>query len=356
MRITFNKSTQFYSTLRKEVEAYFQSKKLAKHGNAALYSKTVILLGSFAALYTILVFFTPVWYIALPLAMLFGMNCAFIGFNIMHDACHESYSKNPKVNYYLGHTMNLLGSSAFIWKTKHNTVHHTFTNVDGVDDDIVKVPIFRWAKTQPLKKLHRFQHIYAFFIYMLSPIFWVFLTDYPKYFTKSVGHVPLPKISTKEHIIFWGSKLFYIAFYIAIPLYFLPTSTFLIGYFAMNAVFGLTLSLVFQLAHVVENTHFTSLDEKTEELSVEDEWAVFQMATTSNFATNNKVISWCLGGLNFQVEHHLFSRISHVHYPALNKILIKVCKETGVQYNAYPTMWQAFKSHMRYVKRLGNVA
>lgn len=356
MRITFDKSTNFYATLRKEVEQYFQEKQLQKHGNGALYLKSAILLTTFFSFWTILVFFTPAWYIALPMALLFGINCAFIGFNIMHDACHESYSKNPKVNYWFGLTMNLLGSSAFIWKTKHNTVHHTYTNIDGVDDDITKIPLFRWAKSQPLKKAHRFQHLYAFGIYMLSPIFWVFLTDYAKYFSKSVGPVPLPKISMKEHIIFWGSKIFYLFFYIIIPLMFLPLSWFIVGYFAMNAVFGLTLSLVFQLAHVVENTQFENLDLETKKLDIEDEWAIFQMATTSNFATNNKFISWCLGGLNFQVEHHLFSRVSHVHYPALNKILIRVCNQTGVEYNTYPTMWQAFKSHMRYVKRLGAVA
>ena len=356
MKVTFSRNSNFYATLRKEVEQYFAENKISKHGNWALYSKTIILLSSFFVLYTFLVFFTPAWYISLPLAALFGVNCAFIGFNIMHDACHESYSNNPKLNYWLGMTMNLLGSSAYIWKTKHNTVHHTYTNIDGVDDDITKVPLFRWCTTQPKKPAHKYQHIYSFGLYSLSPIFWVFVTDYAKYFGKSVGPVPLPKMSTKEHVIFWVSKVFYLIFYIGIPLYFLPLSWFLVGYFVMNAAFGLTMSIVFQLAHVVENTHFDAINTEDMKLDIEDEWAVHQLATTSNFATNNKFISWCLGGLNFQVEHHLFARVSHVHYPALNRILKRVCKENNVVYNSYPTMWQAFKSHMRFVKWLGNTA
>jgi len=356
MRITFDKSTNFYAQLRQEVEAYFQNNNIEKHGNRALYTKTAILLFLFVAFYVTLVFFTPVWYIAIPLAMLYGMNLAFIGFNIMHDACHESYSKNPKVNYFFGLSMNLLGSNAFIWKTKHNTVHHTYTNIDGVDDDILKIPIFRWAKTQPLKKAHKFQHIYAFFLYMLAPILWVFVTDFVKYFQRSVGPVPLPKVTNQEKVIFWISTLFYVLFYIAIPLMFVDLVPFLIGYFVMNAVFGLTLSLVFQLAHVVENTHFYEANNEQHHADIKDEWAVQQLKTTTNFATNNKLISWCLGGLNFQVEHHLFTRISHIHYPAVNKIVMNVCKDLDIPYNTYPTMWQAFKSHMRYVKHLGTVA
>ncbi len=353
MKVTFDRGTTFYNRLREEIENYFASNNISKFGNAALYWKSIILLSAWAAGYVWLVFFTPVWYIALPVCALYGINLAFIGFNIMHDGCHGSYSANPRLNYIMGMSMNLLGSNAFIWKTKHNTVHHTYTNIDGVDDDIMKVPLFRWCESQPKKPLHKFQHIYGFLLYAVSTLFWVFVTDFNKYFKKSVGPVPLPNISTQEHVIFWLTKVYYIGFYMVLPIMFVGFSNWLIGYLVVNALFGLTMSLVFQLAHVVENTHFYDANNPNVEATIQEEWAVQQMKTTSNFATNSKFWAWCLGGLNFQVEHHLFARVSHVHYPALNKILVRVSKEMNVTYNDYPTFRSALMSHLRLVKKLG---
>ncbi len=356
MKVTFAKGNEFYNKLRTEVDLYFTNNKLQKEGGANLYLKSVILLASWAGIYALLVFYTPVWFIALPIAAIYGVILAFIGFNIMHDACHGSYSKNSRINYIMGLSMNLLGSNAFIWKTKHNTVHHTYTNIDGVDDDIMKVPLFRWCTSQPLKKMHKYQHIYGFFLYSISTLFWVSVTDFNKYFKKSVGPVPLPKINFNEHFIFWFTKVFYVAFYIAVPIYFLGFLPWLVGYLVVNATFGLTMSLVFQLAHVVENTHFYDANNKAIEAHIDQEWAIQQLATTSNFSTKSKFWGWCLGGLNFQVEHHLFTRISHVHYPAINKIVMRLCNEMNIQYNEYPTISDALVSHIRLVKKLGNVA
>lgn len=350
-KVTFaNNKSPFYSAIRKEVNEYFKQKNISQQGDWSLYIKTVIFLSLTVVLYTWLVFYTPVWYIALPMAALLGMNQAFIGFNIMHDACHGSYSEKKWVNEFFGYSMNFLGSSAFLWKTKHNVVHHTYTNIDGIDDDIMKIPVLRHCETQQKLKMHRFQYIYSVLIYFLTIHFWVWLMDFIKYFTGKVVVTPL-NFNTKEHIIFWVTKVWYAVAYIIIPWYFLGFPTFIVGFLVMNALFGLTMSLVFQLAHVVEKVQFEEAIHGDK--IIEKEWAEHQVLTTCNFSTKNKALSWFLGGLNFQIEHHLFPRISHIHYPEISGIVQRVCKQFNVSYNYYPSMGKAVTSHFKVLKDLG---
>ena len=115
---------------------------------------------------------------------------------------------------------------------------------------------------------------------------------------------------------------------------------------------AITLSFVFQLAHVVEKTEFEhiALDETKH---IETAFAQHQIRTTSNFAMDSKIVSWFVGGLNYQVEHHLFPKVSHVHYPAISKIVQAKCNEFGIQYNYYDTLGQALASHFRVMKELG---
>jgi linoleoyl-CoA desaturase len=283
---------------------------------------------------------------------LFGFVLAGIGFDVMHDACHGSYSKNKTVNEILSLTLNALGGNAFFWKQKHNIIHHTYTNVDGVDDDIAKSPMIRMCDTQKWVPAHRFQHIYLPFLYMLGSIFWVFVQDPVKYATKKVYTTPLPKMDRKEHIIFWVSKILYVALYMALPIYLFGWAGWAVCFLVMHAVLGFTLSIVFQLAHVVEETEFTFVD-ASDFKHIENEWAIHQIKTTANFSPKSKMINWYVGGLNFQIEHHLFPRISHVHYPAISKIVEEKCKEFGVTYTSIPLMTTAINSHFRFIKTLG---
>ena len=351
-KVSFNnKNNVFYSTLKKEVEYYFSSNKKKKTGDWRLYLKTVVLIPA------ALVIYFSVLYFSLPVAVLIGLSgllgfiLASIGFNIMHDACHGSYSRRKWVNNLFGLTMNALGSNAFIWKQKHNIIHHTYTNVDGLDDDIAKSPVIRQCQTQKWLPMHRVQHLYLPIVYSISSIAWTLLTDFMKYFSRKVTGTDLQKMNTGEHIIFWASKILCLFFYVALPIFIKGASIWLLFYFSMHIVFGLTLSIVFQLAHVVEHTEFETVEEDPK--LIETEWAVHQLKTTSNFAMRNKFISWFVGGLNFQVEHHLFPRISHIHYPALSKIVKKVCEQYQMPYHYFPTMTQAVASHFRFMKQLG---
>jgi linoleoyl-CoA desaturase len=290
--------------------------------------------------------------VGILLATLFGLNLVGIAFNVMHDACHGSYSRHGWVNEIMGLTLNALGGNAFIWKFKHNIIHHTYTNVDGMDDDIAKSPILRMCSSQKWMPLHRFQHFYVVLLYAISSAAWVFMIDFYKYFRNKVVNTPLQKMNRKEHLIFWISKLAYILFYVVIPVYFVGWKAWAVGFSCMHFTMGLTLALVFQLAHVVEHADFEYVQEHDSK-KIEEEWAIHQVKTTVDFAPKNKIISWYVGGLNYQVEHHLFPRVSHVHYPAISKIVKQTCRQFNIPYHEFPTMSEAILSHFRMMKRLG---
>jgi linoleoyl-CoA desaturase len=352
-KVTFNNSDNlFFQSLKSAVDQYFEQHKIKKTGDWRLFSKTVILVGAAIAIYTTLMFVQPSALFALLLCGGFGFVAASIGFSVMHDANHGSYSTRPKLNDFVGLSANALGASSFFWKQKHNIIHHTYTNVDGIDDDIAKSPIIRQCESQKWVPAHKIQHLYLLPIYALSSIFWIFFMDFTKYFTRKIYTTDAWKLNTKNHIIFWATKACYLAFYILLPIKVWGFLPWVAGFFTMHAVMGLTLSLVFQLAHVVENTEFEHIGlDETKHL--ETAWAEFQLKTTANFAMNNKVISWFVGGLNFQIEHHLFPKVSHVHYPAISKIVMAKCAEFNLPYNQYPTMFGALASHFRVMKYLG---
>ena len=351
-KVTFNnKKSLFYNTLKAKVDQYFVENEIKKTGNWKLYSKTLVLIPSAVLVYTLLLTFQFHVITALLLCCLMGFILASIGFNVMHDACHGSYSSKNWVNETLGLTLNALGGNSFIWKFKHNIIHHTYTNVDGIDDDIAKSPLMRQCSTQKWVPAHRFQHIYVVLVYAISSFAWVAMMDFNKYFKKKVFATPLQKMSSKEHMIFWVSKVMYILFYVALPIAVVGIKAWVIGFAVMHVSMGLTLALVFQLAHVVEHAEFETAG--IEPKLIENEWASHQVKTTVNFAPKNKFINWYVGGLNFQVEHHLFPRISHVHYPSISNIVKQTCEQFNLPYNTYSSMSESIASHFRMMKKLG---
>ena len=345
----FSSSNVFHNELKKRISNYFKEIGKSPTGNGKLFVKAGILTLSFLLTYTHLVFFQPILPLAIAESMIIGILTACIGFNIMHDGAHGSFSKYPIVNDLAGLSLNFLGANLFMWKTKHNVIHHAYTNIDGVDDDIQAAPILRLCESQKHYSFHRYQHIYFWFAYSFLYLFWIFFTDFKKYFTRKVGNMPLKKMAVRDHISFWGFKLFYIILFMAIPIHtwgFLP---WLAGFLIFSMTAGLLLSIVFQLAHTVEETSFPVMVSN----QINEDWAVHQLKTTANFATKNKFISWMVGGLNYQVEHHLFPKISHVHYPEISKIVKNTCSEFGVPYLEHPKMRWAINSHINHLRSLG---
>lgn len=350
-----NKKNTFFKELKADIDHYFTENKISRTGNWHLYSKSIILIIAAVSVYLFLLLSTYPIVVGILLSAFLGFLLASIGFNTMHDALHGSFSSNKKINKVLGLlTMHALGGNAFYWKQKHNIIHHTYTNVDNMDDDIAKSPLIRMCSTQRWTAMNRIQHLYTPFLYLLSSLFWVLLKDNVLYFSKTVSGTKLQKMNTMDHVIFWGTKVLYVLFYVLLPIYFLGVIPWLVGFLMMHLAMGFTLSIFFQLAHVSEETAFECTVENDSDITyIENEWAIHQIITTANFAPSNKVISWVGGGLNFQIEHHLFPKISHVHYPHLSKIVRAKCEKFGVQYNSFNTMSDAILSHFRFLKLLG---
>ena len=342
----------FFQSLKEAADNYFKGKGIQKTGDSRLYLKTAILFLVALTLYVfILSLSLPVWMIII-LSSLLGFTSACIGFNVMHDANHGSYSSREWVNNLLGLTLNALGGNSFIWKFKHNVIHHTYPNIDGMDDDIAKSPFIRMCSTQRWVPAHRIQHIYTPLLYAISSMLWVLFQDFEKYFRRRIHQTALAEMKLKDHLIFWTSKVLYVSFYIALPVLLIGWTNWLVFFISLHVGLGFILAVVFQLAHVVEETtfEFAPTDEVTR---IENEWAIHQVKTTSDFSPNSRIISWLVGGLNYQIEHHLFPRVSHIHYPALSKIVKEKCEAFDLPYNCIPSLRKAVISHFRLIRLLG---
>ncbi len=341
----------FFKRLKEKVDQYFSDKHLHSTGNSKLYFKSSLQVASAAILYTVLVFFTPTHVVSILLCVALGINMAVIGFNVMHEGGHQSFSRHPWVNKASAYFLNVLGGITYFWKIKHNINHHTYTNIEGMDADIDVKPFMRLHVGQPRHAYHRFQHVYWVVLYGISYLAWIFYEDFQKYFSGKFSANAIKKsLEMKEHFVFWFTKLMYIAIYMVIPIITVGWLSWLIGFFIITFVCGLAISVVFQLAHVVEGTHFHSPQIHDED---KQEWAIHQINSTANFATSSKSLYWLLGGLNFQIEHHLFPRISHVHYPAISRLVKEACKESNIVYNEYSSMFKAVVSHLFHLRKLG---
>ena len=350
--VTFNtKEHPFFDELQQRVSHYFSETGKNRWGNWKIYLKTGILISTMIGLYTWLVFFTPGILVSLLLCSLLGLTLAGIGFNVMHDSAHGSFSNSTWLNNMMAYSLNLMGGDVHLWKTKHNMIHHSFTNIEGLDDDIDIQPMMRLSLHQKRYKIHRFQHIYGFALYALNYVLWVFYFDYKKYFSGKIGETKIKKYGFWDHFSFWLTKAGYIFMFIVLPMMMVGVLPTIVGYLVLTSVCGITIAVVFQLAHIVEETHFH--DPETESRQLETEWAVHQIQTTSNFATRSKWVHWFTGGLNHQVEHHLFPRISHVHYPAISKIVRETCDKFGIKYNEHRTVLQAVRSHVVHLRDIG---
>ena len=353
-KLTFStNNTSFFKDLRNKVNNYFAEKNLLKSGGGKGYIKGLTMILSAAIMYSLLLFVSMPIPLAIVLCMLLGLHLAMIGFNVMHEGGHQSFSRHLWINKVSAYFLNVLGGNAHYWSIKHNINHHTYTNIEGVDSDIDVRPFMRLHEGQPLRSFHRYQHIYWVVLYGISYLAWVFYDDFVKYFTGKVTPISgRKKLSLKEHVIFWFTKLAYMTVYMFIPILLVGWLPWLVGFLIITITCGLTISIVFQLAHVVEGTRFHIGSEG----DIQQDWAIHQLSTTSNFGTSSKLLFWVLGGLNFQIEHHLFPKISHIHYPAISRIVKETCQECQIAYHEYSSMFKAIASHLIHLRRLGRAS
>lgn len=352
-----NANRAFYNTLKKRIDEYFQQKNISKYGNAEMYFKTAFMLALYFVPYIFIlsnIFHTIGGTLLLYAIMGFGMSG--IGLSVMHDANHGSYSRNPTINKIMSYSMNLLGGSSVNWQVQHNVLHHTYTNIHGHDEDIApKVAILRFSPHTPYRAIHRYQYLYVWFFYSLMTLFWSSAKDFrqlKKY--QDEGLLQQRNIHFKPALAkLITAKVAYFAYVLALPLYFSaqPWWAILLGFVVMNLICGFTLAIIFQSAHVVPMTDFPLPNEDTNTL--EDDWASHQLRTTANFAPNSWFFGWFVGGLNFQVEHHLFPNICHVHYRHISSIVEQTAHEFNLPYYSKPTFAEALVAHTKLLIQLG---
>ena len=348
-----SRQKKFAAAVRKNVNDYFRGKGISTKGNLPMAIQTITMLAAYIIPFVlILIVPMPIWATIL-LTILMGIGMAGIGMCVMHDAIHGSYSRKGWINKMFGTTLYLLGSNVLNWKMQHNYLHHNYTNIDGYDQDIGSKGPIRLSKFLPLKKIHKYQYIHAFFFYGLMTI-----SKLVRDFTQLIEfnkegitrqHKVKPVFQYAKMVV---TKLLYLFVFIGFPILFTSYSWWqvLLGFFIMHWTAGCILSTVFQMAHVVEGTNQL---QPNEEGIIESEWAVHELRTTSDFARNNLFLNYYIGGLNFQIEHHLFPNICHIHYRKIAPIVEKTAREFGFNYNLKPTFLRALYSHIRRLRELG---
>jgi linoleoyl-CoA desaturase len=335
-KVRFNNKdvVDFVPEVRRRVAEYFETAGRSQKADWRMVLKTIILLGGSVICYLLILsgWFTP-WQM-LGLAVLLGVGMAGIGFSVAHDALHGAYSSNKRVNQWLGYTFDGLGANGYMWKITHNVIHHTYTNIHGVDEDLTVSPLLRLSPDAPHAWYHRYQHLYGFLAYSLATLNWLFVKDYQQFLKKDIGPYTNKTHPRKEWIILVAGKLFVYTTTILLPLVVLDITwwQFLIGFLAM---------------------HLTAPDEHG---VMEHAWLIHEMHTTANFAATNHLLSWYIGGLNYQIEHHLFPQVCSIHYPALSRIVRDVAQQHRIPYHYNPTLRAALRSHQQMLKQLGRDA
>lgn len=346
---------EFFSELRKRVNTYFQENNISKQADFNMKFKTTFM---------VVLYFLPLilmltgvvhglWPVLL-MWVLMGFGMSGIGLSVMHDANHGSYSKNKMVNKAMGFLLNFVGGYPINWKIQHNVRHHANTNVNGYDDDIEKSFIMRMSPYQKRKGFFRFQMYYAPILYSLMTIYWYLIKDFEQLFRYNKENLLKDQGITlgRAFVEVIINKLWYMVLFLVLPLVFidLPWWQILIGFTIMHLMSGLILAFIFQSAHVIEDNNFFEMGADGK---LENTFAVHQLMTTANFAEKSRLFSWFVGGLNYQIEHHLFPSICHVHYRNLSPIVRQTAQEYQLPYHQHKTFRGALKSHFILLNKLG---
>jgi linoleoyl-CoA desaturase len=349
--LQFTQRRNFRKTLNERVNAYLSDNHLPARDVPAMYLKTAIMLAWWLVTYLLLLLggFSPL--VNVVLCIVWAMAIAAVGFNVMHDANHGGYSDNPRINKLFSLSAEMLGMSGFRWRTKHNVWHHTYTNIAGYDDDVEAFGLMRLTPREPWKPLYKVQAWYFPVIYSFIGFDFIMRDFMMVFFGKSDANHVYPKMSITDKLTFWGGKLFYFTIMFALPLLVFPWWQVLIGFFLVMLTVGLIIAVVFQLAHITAVADFP--EPVGDPLHIENEWAIHEVQTTVDFAPRNRLLSWYIGGLNYQVEHHLLPHICHLNYPQLAPIVRATCEEFGICYNCRPTWRGAFVDHWRELRLLG---
>lgn len=352
-KLSFENGGEFMRETRREVELYLSSRRARVRGRLELYAKTVVALAIWASSWFAIVFVRPG--VALGLLAMAGLviGTVLIGFCVQHDANHGAYFRSRRFNHLMGWTSDsLLGFSSYAWRVKHNVAHHTYTNVDEYDDDISQTPFARLMPTQEPKPWYRLQHLYIWPLYSVMVLRWQTGADIAALVRHRIGRTTIRMPRRWDLAGLLVGKALFISWAIVAPLLFYPWWVVAAGYVGFTMATSLVTATTFQLAHCVEEADFTSAEALAANKRI---WAVHEVETTVDFCPRNAFLTWVLGGLNFQIEHHLFPRVQHTHYPRIAEIVSRNAAKHGVRYTAQPSLWVALRSHHRHLRNLGRM-
>ena len=352
--IRFTQPRDFRKVLNERVNAYLRDNGIPARDIPAMYLKTAIVLAWWLGTYLLLLLghFSPL--VNIILCIVWAMAIASVGFNVMHDANHGGYSDHARVNKLVSLSAEMLGMSGFRWRVKHNIWHHTYTNIAGFDDDVETYGLLRLTPRAPWRPLFKIQAWYFPIVYSFIGFDFIVRDFMMVVAGKSDANHVYPKMTPADKFIFWAGKLFYFVIMLALPALVFPWWQIVIGFMIVMLTVGLVMGVVFQLAHISGDDAFP--EPVGNPPHIDDDWAVLQVETTADFAPHNQVLSWYIGGLNFQIEHHLLPHICHLNYPRLAPIVQSTCAEFNIPYHCYPTWRKAFSSHWHELRFLGRKA
>jgi linoleoyl-CoA desaturase len=337
---------QFYRELHRRVDVHFQLTGGAPNGAPGMVPKSLVILAWVTASYGLLLLWASTPLEGALCSLSLGLAMAGVGFNIQHDGGHGGYSRHAFVNSLMAFGLDALGGSSYVWSWKHNVFHHSNPNVTGLDADVDVQPFCRLTPGQPRRAAHRFQHIYIWALYLLLAVKWQLVDDFKELITGRIGGRAFPRPSKARWVGVIGGKVLFAGWALALPLWMHPWWSVMLCFLVVSATLSLVLSVTFQLAHSVGAAFPASGSPPTE-------WAVHQVEASVDFAPENSLLTWYLGGLNFQIEHHLFPKVCHLHLAALSRIVRRTCEDYGVRYSVHPTARAALAAHARWIRLLG---
>jgi linoleoyl-CoA desaturase len=352
-KLTFDKGGAFIRETKAEVEAYLASPRTRFRGALQLYAKAPVALALTVGPWAVLVLARPGIVGGVLCLAALAIGSTLTGFCIQHDANHGAYFRSRRWNHLLGWTSDaLLGFSSYAWRVKHNVAHHTYTNIDGFDADFTQTPFMRFAPAQPARPWYRYQHLYIWPLYLLMGLRWQTVGDIAAFARGRIGESALrfPRGWNLTGVLV--GKALFVLWALVIPSFVYPWWAVLAGYVCFSMVTSLIMATTFQLAHCVEEATAASPEDVRAE---QPEWAVHEVETTVDFCPRNPVLTWMLGGLNFQIEHHLFPRVPHTHYPRIAEIVRRNCERHGVRYTSQPSLRAALRSHFVHLRTMGRL-
>ncbi len=350
-RLKFNGNLEFQIALHRSVDDYFLRTGRPKRDNWQIYLKAAILLSFYFSSYIVLVFFARSLWQGLTCAVVLALSMTGIGFNIMHDGGHYSFSEHRWVNKLAAMTLDLIGASSYVWHWKHAMYHHNYVNIVGYDPDIDLSKFARFAPHQKRLWFHRWQHLYIWALYALLTAKFHLYSDFYHLISGRVHTHPMPRPKDWNLVTFIGGKVFFFAMAFVLPLFYHPFPVVVFYYAVVVLIMGIPLSVVFQLPHCTGRSDFPLPDKASYEMK--NPWAIHQAQVTLDYDRHSRTRTWFFGGLNFHLEHHLFPSICHVNYPGMAKVVEETCREFGVKYAEHRTFWIGLAEHYRWLKEMG---